>query len=190
MKRALIVICLFGSSIGGIVLAEVPLSTEKDLATYQKLISKADVVHLGGAITVNRNVGYQVKWNSSELLRTKRKDFYRDRYLVGGINNSPATFTVVALIPLYEYRGAQNPGREIAYVKVNGKQAKSLLFSAGESSARAIRVAIGAFPDKKLLESQLSPTAPLLFIDAGAISPSGSLKIEYETLPRGPIKIN
>jgi hypothetical protein len=190
MKRNLFMLGVLCIGAVRLIHAEVPQSTGNDVAVFRKCLSKADVIHLDGAVTVQRESAYQVKWNSAELLSTHRKDFYGERNIVGGTNKSSAKLTIVALIPFYEYRGTENPGRQIKYVTVNGKRAKCFMFSAGESSAEAIRIAKLTFPNEKLFESQLSSTAPLLFIDAGEIGVGDSVKIEYEKLPCGPIKIN
>lgn len=184
----LILTCL--SILPKVVLAEVAIAGPNDIKKFQEIMAKADVVHLNGAVIVEKTPGYQVKWNSSRMSPGLAEGQYGGNTvsaaenLVGGVNNAKQSLHVTALIPFFEFRTTEFPAKEIETVMVNGKPADCFLFLAGGNVNDAIETASQYFPDNKLFHTQLDPRAPLLFIDAGLVSPGDSLKIEYKTKPR------
>ncbi|PZO45007.1 MAG: hypothetical protein DCF19_00485 [Pseudanabaena frigida] len=179
------------SSLCSITLADVPVANEGQKQGFGKLIFSADIVHLDGAVTVTRTEDYQVKWNSVRFLPVeKRKDTYSERRLVGGTNNSNKKKNVVALIPIYAFRGIKNPAFEIAWVNVNGKAARCFLLLPESDINKSIEIAQQAFGNNKLFSTQLDPRVPTLFIDAGTVQPNADIRIEYEIKPRSRIVFN
>ncbi len=172
--------------------AEIRLATPDDMRAYEKLIATADVVHLDGAVKVERKTsGYSLLWNSVKLLPVKDKPgTYGMIKVVGGKNTSNERLRIVALVPLYEYRGVQFPDREIKSVTVNGKPVKCFLFKPGKGVRNAIQRAQAAFANNRLFTSQIDHRTPTLFINAGTIHPGKKLRIEYELKPISGIRVN
>jgi hypothetical protein len=171
--------------------ADVPIAKQAEIKNYSKLMTNADVVHLDGAVTVDRTAGYQVKWNSATLTAVAgEKNIYIQKRLVGGINKSESKKHIVALIPLRELQETKNPATQIGLVTANGKPAPCLLFPPGNSFNTAIKIAKKAFDDNQLFTTQLDPRVPLLFIDAGIVQPNAAVRIEYEVKLAREIRIN
>lgn len=186
--KSLIVFLLSVFVFVGVCSAEVKPAQENEVREYKKIILSADVVHLDGAVIVERvKNSYLVKWNSAQLVPAAGEKMYGQKTLVGGTNSTTKPLKVVALIPFYEYRGTEKSDEEFVSVSVNGKPVSAVLFVPGKDVQDAIDAAVRAFPDPQLFKTQLDPRAPLLFIDAGMIDPGADLRIEYELKPRSMI---
>ena len=178
--------CLIGM-VGGTDAA----GKERDIHDYLKLISEADVAHLGGAIIAERQPSYEVRWNSSTLVPVEGKsNIYAERRLIGGTNRSKGRLNIIALIPMGELRDKQHPSEQIETVTVNGKpEAIYRLLLPGQEVDGAIEVARSRFSQNRHEFEQLDLRAPLLFINAGTIEPGSDVHIEYALKPR-PMVLN
>jgi hypothetical protein len=172
-------------------LASALLTKQSEMRTYNKIINSADIIHLDGSVIVEKSFGYQVKWNAVGISPLQsEKNAYIQKSLVGGINKSKSNKHIVTLIPLHVLRDVKNPVEKIELVTVNKKPLKYILFSPGNNSNEAIKIAKKRFGNSKLFSTQLHPESPILFIDAGIIKPNDSVRIEYEIKTVGEIKVN
>jgi hypothetical protein len=187
-------VALLFANLYSYALSAKPVAEQSEQSCTEKAHRCTDIVHLGGAIILDRIVNqtenfseYKVKWNQSRLLSVPGKQMTdRNQVLFGGVNQAKSPKHLGAMISMTDLRNIPNAVEQIAWVKVNGQSRQFSLVLPGKEWDAAVQTVQTRFThdhDRQLLQS-LHPDAPLLLIDGGIVQPNQAIKFEYELKER------